>query len=336
MSDIPLSYESRRPAALEPGERVIWEQRPVPTRLRADPMNRRIYRITDRRAISLLDDEKPTVSAVILDQISSLTTTTRPGRNGTASAHGGHGSVAFERLRDASEPALMMLQAVARSHRAVRRRRRVGRVQYSSPMNTIIEPSATTTAPRPMQLPPEFALLDGERVLWAGQPRPRDPMDAEQLRRRVIFFAWTMVPVSALLNRFTPILPAYQDAIPWVLVAVAALWLIMAIWSVTISPILEYLRRRRTYYVLTNLRTVAIERKLSGRTTCRSWFIDLAATASLAVRGDGWGDVGAAYGMEFKSIPDARALHALLLEAIHRAGSPREAAEPEPEPEDEI
>jgi hypothetical protein len=177
-----------------------------------------------------------------------------------------------------------------------------------------------------VDLPPEFTLLDGERVLWTGRPRVWDPWDGDRLTGRVIALAWTMLPASVLVARFTPILPEYREAIPWIIVAVAAVWVTIAVWGHTITPLQQARTRRRTRYVLTNLRAVTIERFRSGRMQCRSCFIDLAPTASIVLGSDGWGDVGTGYGVDFKSVPDAQAVHALVVQAIQSAGETRSMA----------
>ena len=49
-----------------------------------------------------------------------------------------------------------------------------------------------------------------------------------------------VMPASVLVARFSPLLGEYREAIPWLIVGIAAFWVLMAVLGNTVTP---YLRR---------------------------------------------------------------------------------------------
>ncbi len=178
-------------------------------------------------------------------------------------------------------------------------------------------------------MPADVDLLPGERVLWVGRPRPRDPLDGAAILGVCRTIAWLCVPAAALVARFVGFGWGPVD-VPWIVVVGAGFWLAIGLWHLLVSPHTLAGRRARTAYVLTDVRAITITR-VRRRLHLDSRFLDLATGVSLVERPDGYGDVGTQQGSNFERVPDARGVHTLLADAVrHAGGNPtRTTASPE-------
>jgi hypothetical protein len=97
---------------------------------------------------------------------------------------------------------------------------------------------------------------------------------------------------------------------------IAAVWLPVAIHSLTTKPIFARRRLRRTVYVLTSRRAFIIEPAHGGR-RIRFIFIDaLLARFDRTIQNDGSGDLMVGQGISFSQIPEASTVHAQLVDAV--------------------
>ena len=179
-----------------------------------------------------------------------------------------------------------------------------------------------TGTPRPSangDLPQDVVLSQGERILWTGRPRVRDPRDGAWLVSKLKALVWLMIPLALLLSAVGAG-PEWAPRAHWAVGAFAVVWIAIGSYGLMIEPIHMARRRSRTLYVLTNIR--AIVHVAGRRGSTRSVLLDTAETITLTPVGDGavadlW--VG---GAPFERLADAAAAHAIALEAVRIAGTP--------------
>ena len=384
----PLRYESSVAGALEPGERVIWEGRPldapastdvaglvigmsiVPivamiiavaaTKLAASALlagvvtavplgvivlfmvrSRReerrkhehlLYRVTDRRIQRGSSLPRQEVAEVALAELSHVWLERGPRRADQRVSFDG---VEFAAIEEPERVQRVVLEQWSRSARRAKMRRTP---VMKSPETSPAPPAAPAVAPlsrstvrmepsplsppsaaaAPHALPDGILLAPDETVIWTGRPKVWPTLNGLWVLDRLKTLAWLAIPAAVLAYHAARV----RQWMPhnWIIVGVAGLWLIMGAWGMTVEPVLSARRRRRTTYVLTNVR--GITHVAGPRSRTSSALLDLTGNVTLAQRGDGTGDVGLSYGAAFERIADAHVVHHLAIEAVRRAGTP--------------
>src|SRR5439155_21260966 len=105
-----------------------------------------------------------------------------------------------------------------------------------------------------LPLPAGVMLAADEKLLWTGRPRERDPINQAWFLSRLKMLAWLMIPTALLLWALG--IPSWVARAHWGVGVVAGVWLLAGVYGMTIDPLVQTRRRRRTVYLLTNVRAI--------------------------------------------------------------------------------
>ncbi len=280
-----------------------------------------LYRVTDRRVIATTGPGPHDVEELAHDGVVGFTreARSRDGRVGFFVRHAGFsedevGVVAFRSVADPDGLARTLASLPLRTGRRARYRRHVTHLGLSTapPMQRPADTAST-------DLPPDLVLLEGERVLWSGRPHVWETMDRALIWRKTKTVLWLLVP-TAILLAWLGIFGTQRPKVPWFFVVLAAVWLLLGLYLLFIQTLVDALRRSRTRYLLTNLRSITLHTS-RARQRVHSSFLDMAGGATLDENADGTGDVSLdALGARFERVDDARDVYNRTMEAIRAAG----------------
>ncbi len=301
-----LAYASADPAALRPGERLLWEGGVrLPRRRFRRALTVPAFRITDRRAFCTAGRPNVDQHRGSRSLARRPTVVVRQPRRGPATIELGAG-LWLTGLDDWRTPALQL----AALPPPPRRRRR---------SSTPPEPRMPPTSPEPAPVDPDgvdphdLALLADERVVWSGRATPWSPFAWPAVRHKLVILAWAAVPTAALAwavhvgPHETPAVVVGAAAIAWL--ATAAHWL-------TVAPFRRRRQLARSRYVLTTRRAFAVAPAGGGRRVAFVFLDALPATFARQHWPDGYGDVPVEGPVVFERVADPAAVHAQLVEAV--------------------
>jgi hypothetical protein len=303
----PLHYESLQPAALEPGEVVLWEAQHPP-----EAPARTTYCITNRRLVAISPSGKREQSARLAEIEQTFWETNADGYYRLTAMGGGFAS--FPHLDDLQTCMRLLVAYVQRSTRALRARRRNRATLDESRAMTTLEPSPLGQP----QLPPHVELAPGERLLWSYVHRRHPPIRFRDVERVVMTLFWLCVPVGAFVLRFTEWGQEFL-AVHGVVLAIAGIWIVLAGWS-----LLWRLYRRikgpdPTWYALTTLRAIIVHQH-GRRRSMSMTFLDLVTGVKLTLEKDGRGQIQFNFIDTFAEVTDAQEVYNLVVRIIHAAG----------------
>ena len=274
-----------------------------------------VYRFTDRRVIRSDSRPRRPLAEAPIASVTRLTTVHGPRAGVTIYG------VEFTDLADADVANRVLLRVLGLWARSGRRRR-VRRVQRVRPMGQIdastMMDHATVDA---SNLPAGIVLASGEKVLWIGRPRVRDPLDGTWVLARLKTLAWLLIPTVLLLWSLG--IPHWVARPHWAIGAFAVFWMLMSVYGMTLEPLRQARRRARTVYILTNVRTIQHEAGAKARTN--SNLLDMVGHVHVNRRRDGAAElwIGSA---NFTRVPASEVdrVHAMAIEAVRAAGVPPE------------
>ena len=307
----PLSYASADPAVLRPGERLLWEGG---TLARRHWWHRSValpaFRITTARAFCVTPRPRydrhrapvalPVTLAVVADP-----------RRGPSTIELGPG-LWLVGLDDWRTPA-RVLAGVPRPPRRRRRRTLPGRPPaVTTPLSPLSPPLLPPPLPREPD-PHDLALLPDERVLWSGRGHPRAALGWPAVRHKLGIVAWLAVPAGLVAWDHWVLPPGQATA---AVATVAGLWLVMALYRLTVVPLRRRWHLARCRYVLTTRRAFAISPHHGGRRIAFVFLDALPATFARQHWPDGFGDVAVNPAVAFDRVADPAAVHSQLVDAV--------------------
>jgi hypothetical protein len=287
-----LSYESREPGALLPGEALLWEQPPRKS-------GRPPLRVTDRRLIGAQVKKSRKAVEAPVDNIAWFSMTLRRKRTLVTLE-----PLSMTNVRDPAGLASALIALPLRSGRRARNRR--SGYHHAHVMD--LSRSDRSNVPREIFLQPD------EQILWSGWPRKWAPLDRVWRNQTIAALLWMLIPIGFVIGW-----RMFNAHVGFAIFAMG--WIALTLYAIFISPIVAARRRARTKYFLTNVRAITF---VDGRPKqVHSVFLDLCRTASYRERSlEGLGDVTADPQLHFELVADARQLHTILLRAIREAGTP--------------
>ena len=298
-----LAYASADPAALRPGEVLLWEGGTLAPRRwwRRSPVPA-AFRITNVRAFCVTGRPRADKHRAPVALPARPVVVVRHPRRGPATLELGP-TLWLTGLDDWRAPAQRLAAVPPRPRR---RRRR----HHPEPRRL---PTVTPEA-CPSDLDPhDLALLPDERVLWSGRPSPRAPFGWPAVRHKLGILAWAAAPAAMLA---WAVHSGSREGADVVIDVIAAVWLLGAVYRLTIAPPLRRWRLARSRYVLTTRRAFAIGPYRGGR---RITFVFLDALPATFVRQqwpDGFGDLTVNHAVSFERVADPLAVHAQLVDAV--------------------
>ena len=312
---VPLPYASGDPAALRPGEHLLWEGGSLANDRRwpwSDD-RRPPFRVTNFRAFCTRPG--PTSSS-----------SRRPLRRSPVALPVNRAAVFVPRRGPATIRLSDRLwitgvadwQIVARLVAAVRRPPRLIRRRRSPrhPMPPVTpEPQPFTVNPSTVAPSDDLGLLPDERVVWTGRPALPSPLNRAAVVRTLLTLAWLPIPILLLLWT-TAVNPSDFRPVRVIGVLIAVVWLLVAGHRLTVGPLRRRWQLRRSHYALTTRRAFAITPDRGGR---RVAFVFLDAVAPSFARRhwpDGFGDVAVSGTVDFLRVADPGAVHAALVAAV--------------------
>jgi hypothetical protein len=299
----PLQYVSADPAALRPGETLLWEggatrqrrwwhRRPLPA----------AFRVTDRRAFYALGRPRPerhqgSVALPIRDGIIAF----QPRRGQPAVWLGG--PLWLTGLDDWQTVAAIACSIPrVRPPRPSRRRRPLPPPEARMADAVDLKVDAL-----------DLGLLADERVLWHGRPSPRDALSWPAVRRGLGIVAWACLPTAVLS---WAVYAGFRETAAVIFGLLSVLWLVAAGYQLTIAPLRRRWRLDRSRYVLTHRRAIAIAPLAGGRRVTFVFLDALPPTFSRQLWPDGFGDLFVTPSLSFERIADPLAVHTLLVDAV--------------------
>lgn len=313
--DNVLRYQSRSEASLRPGETLLWQGEPsavpAPDQLVKPTMASTSYLVTNRR-IAQVPEIGSTIERLLEPPLSSFVVKVRSDGSADASLD----CVTFERVTDWQQLSHVVAglprQTVhGRMHRGQwlrKRRRSIAACVNDAKMNG-------PTIDNDTRLP----LLDGEAILWRGQPRPRDPIDRRWLKRKLTVLFWMLIPTAVLVVTAIPELRPKAGAF-WVAVAIAVVWITVALHSLISRPMIDMQRRKRTSYFVTGSRAITVE-PMGKSVHLRCVFLDaLGPQSELIEQPDGSGEINFGFQLSFKAVENAREVQRKILHIVQAAG----------------
>ena len=296
-----LAYASADPAALRLGERLLWSGGTLTRRRwwhpRVDPP---AFRITNRRAFCATRRPLAAYHQAPIPLPLLTGGSVHVPRRGPATIDVG---LRLTGLVDWP----VAVRHLAAIPRPPRRRRRGG--STPTPMTT----HAPAADVPPDLAPVDLALLPDERVLWSGRPTPADALAWPTVRPKLVVLGSMLIP-AAILAACLAIQPVTAAQVVFGLLA--AVWLLIAGYSMTIAPLRRRWQLRRSRYVLTTRRAFAVAPDRGGQ---RVTFVFLDALPPAFARHhwpDAFGDVAVAHPVTFERVPDPAAVHATLVDAV--------------------
>jgi hypothetical protein len=296
-----LAYASADPAALRPGEVLLWEggalaprrwwhRSPIPP----------AFRITNWRAFCVMARPRADKHRAPVPLPTRLVIVVRHPRRGPSTLELGP-ALWLRGLDDWRTP----VRHLAAVPRPPRRRRR-----HPVPRRL----STVTPEPHPSDLDPhDLALLPDERVLWSGRPSPRALFAWPAVRHKLGILAGAAVPAAVLA---WAVHSGGRDVGDFVIDGICAIWLLVAVYRLAIAPPLRRWQLARSRYVLTTRRAFAVRPYRGGR---RITFVFLDALPATFVRQqwpDGFGDLTVNHAVSFERVADPLAVHAQLVDAV--------------------
>ncbi len=285
-----LAYASADPAALRPGERLLWEGGHVgPAWL--GRRGRPRFRITTRRAFCVDGSTRPDRhQRPVRWPFRGPVVVHQPGRRPATIVLNDYFWITG--LTD-WRPAARALAAVAPP----------GRRPPTDPRMT--DPALADDD--------DLGLLPDERVVWAGRPRPRLPLGWFAVRPKLVTLAWMAVPALLLIRPWSE---PHWDAGDVALTVAGSLWLLASVHRLFVRPWRDRRRLAGTRYVLTTRRAFAVDHPLGIRRVTFVFVDALPPTFARTQLADGHGDVHVCPAVLFERVPDAARVHAHLVDAV--------------------
>jgi hypothetical protein len=316
-----LNYSSSRPAALETDEVILWQGASVPMlaeNLRgsvaaAEAKRDRYYFVTNRRlveaehgarfAVKDRPNEPPPVQISVRELGTRVATVVVDG-------------FAVKYVEDwrglcgeiASLPRKTNRRFMHRGVWTPRRRR-----SYSA----VLKRAGTVMHVEEISDAGELPLLDGEKILWSGQPPRWKHFSLASLKRPVWTLLWLFAPIGITVARWLN--PQSDRGLNWLISIPAGMWVVAAMYSVVIKPFLRASKRSRTKYFLSNIRGFVVEPRGRTRNTDIVFLDGMGATSKLSENPDGTGDVSVGRHLLFEGVQNPRGVHKLVMETIRAA-----------------
>jgi hypothetical protein len=216
------------------------------------------------------------------------------------------GSVKFERIVDWEGA----VSSVAGIHRKTGSplRRRIEMVNEK-----LVSPLIVSAGdPVPGDLVP---LLDDERIIWSGHPHTGMLINWAGLKKTIQAFFILMIPVVLL---FADLWDAEPILVRTAVACGSIAWIVFMGRAVIFQPFLDIGRRKRTRYVLTDLRALVIEQRSQGRRIDFAFLNSIQQVGSIIEHSDGSGDVTIVRSVAFMRIGKPAEIHQLIFEAARK------------------